>query len=108
MYIKNTKTGEVYTRAGNYHAYCEGANENRKIIKEKIYYPYTFPSKVAAYVLPDDFQTNERVILEDLIEDIIGACHAWGNYRLESAEAIWNGERFIVDYDSYDVEVTMG
>jgi hypothetical protein len=77
-------------------------------VVHKTYYPYSFPSKVAAYLLPDDLKVGERVILEDLIEDIVGASHAFGTYRLDSAEAVWNGERFIVDQQSYEVNVTFG
>ena len=71
-------------------------------------YPYTFPSKVAAYLLPNDLEVGERVILEDLIEDIVGASHSEGTYRLDSTEAIWNGEKFEVDCRSYDVKITIG
>ncbi len=107
LHIKDKKTGEIIVKPYNYHAIPRDY-DRYEIVEKRTYYPYTFPSKVAAYVLPDDLEVDERVILEDLIEDIVGASHAWGTYRLDSAEAIWNGEKFVVDCKSYDVHITMG
>jgi len=104
IYIKDLTTGEVYTTIDDW----ESSKKNKKEIKRKTYYPYKFPSKVAAYLLPDDLQVGERVILEDLIEDIVGESHAWGTYRLDSAEAIWNGKKFVVDCNSYEVSISIG
>ncbi len=108
VYIENTDTGEVRIMPYSYTAIIYGTHENTKIIKEVTHYPYKFPSEVAAYVLPDDLKKGERVVLEDLIEDIIGAINSSGTYRLKDAEAVWDGEEFIVDHDSYDVDVTRG
>ncbi len=72
------------------------------------YYPYQFPSPFAAYLIPSDLKVGERVILDDLIEDIVGASHSEGTYRIDSAEAIWNGEKFEVDCRSYDMDITFG
>ncbi len=69
-------------------------------------YPYKFASGIAAYLLPSDLKKGERVILDDLIEDIVGDRLEHSSYRLESAEAIWDGEKFIIDHDSYEVTVT--
>ncbi len=59
-------------------------------------------------LLPDDLEVGERVILEDLIEDIVGASHSEGTCRLDSTEAVWNGEKFEVDCRSYDMDITFG
>ena len=106
LHIKDKQTGEIKTRPYSYHALPR--DDRYKVVKKVTYYPYDFPSKEAAYLLPDDLKIGGRVLLEDLIEDIVGASHAWGTYRLDSAEAIWNGEKFEVDCRSYDVEITMG
>ena len=43
---------------------------------------------------------GERVWVKDLIEDFIGATWNQGNvYRLEAAEAVWNGEELEIQYD---------
>ena len=106
LWFKNKKTGEIRKESYSYHAlqYDYEGHEVKKVT----YYPYSFPSKIAAYLLPNDLQVGERVILDDLIEDIVGASHASGNYRLKSAEAIWNGERFVIDHNSYSVDVSIG
>ena len=60
-------------------------------------------------MLPDNLQVGDNVILKDLIEDIVvGASHAWGTYRLGSAEAIWNSKKFEIDHNSYTVDMPMG
>lgn len=105
--IRNTETGKVKSLPYNYYAVVRGTRENSEIVMKVSYYPYQFPP-FAAYLLPDDLKQGERVILDDMIEDIIGASHSEGRYRLDSAEAIWDGEKFIIDMDSFDVEVTMG
>jgi len=105
LHIKNKKTGNITIEAYSFHsiAYDDGY----KPVKKVTYYPYKFPT-TAAYLLPDDLEAGDRVILDDLIEDIVGASHPWGRYRLDSAEATWNGERFIVDDKSYDTHITFG
>ena len=106
LHIKDKKTGEVTIEPYSFHALPDD-DSKYEIVKEATYYPYKFPP-TAAYLLPDDIEVGERVILEDLIEDIVGASHSCGTYRLDSAEAIWNGESFIVDCNSYDVDITFG
>jgi len=108
VFIRNKDTGEVTTQPYNYYAVVSGTQDNTEILKIETCYPYKFPSNTAAYLLPKDLEIGERVILEDLIEDIVGADHSEGTYRLKSAEAIWNGERFAIDHDSYSVSVTIG
>ncbi len=107
IHIKDKKTGKITVQPYSFHA-LPTDYDRYEVVKKRTYYPYDFPSKDAAYVLPEDLSVGERVILEDLIEDIVGASHSWGTYRLDSAEAIWNGEEFVVDCESYDVDITFG
>ena len=63
------------------------------------YYPYHFESPFAAYLVPPDLGINEVVILEDLIEDMIGAKWNQGDtYRLKSCEAVWDGKAFVLQH----------
>lgn len=107
LHIKDKQTGEIIIKPYNYHALPHDY-DRYEIVEKRTFYPYKFPSKEAAYLLTDDLKVGERVILEDLIEDIVGESHAWGTYKLDSAEAVWNGEKFEVDCKSYDVRITMG
>lgn len=58
------------------------------------------PSDFAAYLLPEDLVVGERVFLESLIEEVvISYPHlAARRSRLGQCEAIWNGNRFELDY----------
>ena len=96
LVLMNTKTGEVSIAKHNYHGVIRATSENMKKIMGTSYYPYQF-SPYAAYMLPHDLAKGEKVILDDLIEDIICKEHAWGTYRLDSAEATWDEEKFIID-----------
>jgi len=70
------------------------------IIDWTFYYPHKFESPIAAYLVPEDIEVGERVMLEDLIEDYIGSRWNQGDtFRLKSCEAIWNGEAFEIQYD---------
>lgn len=58
------------------------------------------PSPVAAYLLPDDIQIEERVYLEDLIEDRVS--HGWNQgdrFRAKSCFAIWRGDHLELELD---------
>ena len=64
------------------------------------YYPHNFPNPFAAYLIPKDIIIDERVFVEDLIEDFIGASWNQGsNYRLPSCEAIWDGKDLVIQYE---------
>jgi hypothetical protein len=64
------------------------------------YYPYHFDNPFAAYLIPSGLLVGEVVMLEDLIEDLVG--NEWNQgdtYRLASCEAAWDGKEFILRYD---------
>lgn len=91
--IQNEITGEIRV-TGDYR--YSRTEENEKLaIEFTYYYPYHFENPFAAYLLPKDLAIGERVFLEDLIEDIVGKRWSQGSaYRLQSAEATWNGTDF--------------
>ena len=64
------------------------------IVDWSYYYPYKFESPIAAYLVPEDIEVGERVMLEDLIEDYPTSGGQGNVYRLNSCEAIWTGEEF--------------
>jgi hypothetical protein len=97
---QNRKTGEVIT-IGDYRSdfYSDSA-DYEIVIDWTDYYPHNFTSPFAAYLIPKDIKKGERVLLEDLIEDYVGASWNQGDtYRLESCEAIWNGKDLEIQYD---------
>jgi hypothetical protein len=73
------------------------------------YYPYHFESPFAAYLVPQDIKVGEKVMLEDLIEDVVS--HSWNQgdtYRLESCKATWDGKEFILQRDPVRVATFIG
>lgn len=98
--FQNKKTGEIQV-VGDYRG--EGLfrdGDYAKVIDWTFYYPYSFTSPFAAYLIPQDIQVGERVFLEDLIEDYVGSTWNQGDkYRLESCDAIWNGSDLEIQYD---------
>lgn len=99
---QNKKTGEIKV-FGDFRAGLDSyENSDFEIVIDwTLYYPHNFLSPFAAYLIPKDIKIGERVIIEDLIEDYIGASWNQGDtYRLGSCEAIWNGTDFEIQYDS--------
>ena len=99
--IQNKKTGEVEI-VGDYRSgfYSHDNNDFETVIDWTFYYPYSFKSPFAAYLIPKDIKIGEIVFIEDLIEDYIGASWNQGDtYRLESCEGIWNGTDLEIQYD---------
>lgn len=61
------------------------------------YYPYQFENPFAAYLVPPDIEVGEKVVLEDLIEDVVS--HSWNQgdvFRLKSCAAVWGGQDFVI------------
>jgi len=96
--LQNIKTGEIL--APNDFRCGSGGKGYTKVIDFTPYYPYSFPSPYAAYLIPKDITVGEHVFLEDLIEDLVASTSNQGDkYRLCCCEAIWNGETFDIQYD---------
>jgi len=99
--VQNKTTG-IIEIIGDYRmGFSSDENgEFETVIKWTHYYPYNFKSPFAAYLIPKDIKVGERVYIEDLIEDYIGASWNQGDtYRLESCEAIWSGTDLEIQYD---------
>lgn len=99
--VQNKKTGEIEI-IGDFRGrfLSDKSEEFVTVIDWTYYYPHNFNSPFAAYLIPDDIVVGERVFIEDLIEDYIGASWNQGDtYRLESCEAIWNGKDLEIQYD---------
>ena len=96
---QNKKTGEIVT-IGDFRDSIDSENDFEIVIDWTYYYPYSFKSPFAAYLIPEDIKIGERVFIEDLIEDYIGASWNQGStYRLEGCEAIWNGTDLEIQYN---------
>jgi len=99
--LQNKITGEIEVTSDvrTYYELLENPDWETAINWTE-YYPYNFASPFAAYLIPRDLQIGERVFIEDLIEDFVGATLDQSNHRrLESCEAIWNGQNFEIQYN---------
>jgi hypothetical protein len=99
--VQNKKTGEIEIVVDYREGRPSGENsEFETVIDWTFYYPHNFTSPFAAYLIPKDIKIGERVLIEDLIEDYIGASWTQGDtYRLTSCEALWNGSDLEIQYD---------
>ncbi len=96
--MQDSVTGEIEV-SGDYR-WSGGSPNSTVVIPFTYYYPHSFPSPFAAYLLPKDLKIGERVLLEDLIEDVVGGSWNQGDtYRLESCVAVWNGKEFELEFD---------
>ncbi|MCH6199021.1 hypothetical protein MMU07_05510 [Aquiflexum sp. LQ15W] len=99
--VQYKETGEIEV-LGDYRGdmVMEDTREFDTVIDWTWYYPYSFKSPFAAYLIPKDIQVGERVFIKDLIEDYVGSTWNQGDtFRLESAEAIWNGSDLEIQFD---------
>ncbi len=84
--LQNKKTGEIEV-IGDYRAslYSDKNKDFEIVIDWTFYYPHSFKSPFAAYLIPQDIKIGERVFVQDLIEDYVGVSWVQGDtYRLES------------------------
>jgi hypothetical protein len=94
--LQNKTTGKIEVSGDYRFAHKEGYE---MVIDFTWYYPHKFESPFAAYLIPKDIMIGEKVFIEDLIEDLVGMCWNQGNvFRLDSANAIWNGKDFDIEY----------
>lgn len=99
--IQNQQTGEIKV-IGDMRCREWDLRENNDfkiVIDWTNYYPYEFKSPFAAYLIPPDIKIGERVFIEDLIEDFVGAFWNQGDtWRLSGCEAIWTGSKLKIQY----------
>ena len=98
---QHVKTGEVTTRQYSKSNPFINFDVDYKVVIPSIkYYPYPFESPFAAYLIPTDLQRDERVFIEDIIEDY--PQESWDKtsfFRPFNCEAIWDGNDFIMLFD---------
>ena len=71
--VQNKRTGEIQIIADyRSEGFDNDNDEFETVIDWAFYYPHSFKSPFAAYLIPQDIVVGERVFLEDLIEDYVG------------------------------------
>ena len=71
--------------------------------------PSKFFSPFAAYIVPKDLKSGERVLINDLITNHVSGRWNQGDvYRLSKSEAIWTDRYFDIDVSSYTIGEFIG
>jgi hypothetical protein len=71
--------------------------------------PSKFFSPFAAYIIPKDLESGERVLINDVITNHVSGSWNQGDvYRLSKSEATWNGRGFVIDVSSYTIGEFIG
>jgi hypothetical protein len=71
-----------------------------------------FPVSISAFSTDCSMlcTSNTRVLLEDVIEDLVGMAWSQGDtYRVDRCSALWTGEDIVIDHDAgRDVRMMIG
>ena len=71
--------------------------------------PSKFFSPFAAYIVPKDLKSGERVLINDVITNHVSGRWNQGDvFRLSKSEAIWTGRYFNIDFISYGIGEFVG
>ena len=93
--ITDPETGKIST-SGDYRSISRAGLSNFTIYpkgKLKTNLPF------ATYLLPTDLKVGEIVLIEEVIEELVGCYWNQGDVlRLETCLAIWDGKNFEYDY----------
>ena len=99
--LQHRKTGEIIT-IGDFRA--DGGSEWRTLVNWSHNNPSKFFSPFAAYIVPKDLKSGERVLINDVITNHVSGRWNQGDvYRLSKSEATWTGEDFYIDVSSYAI-----
>ena len=104
--LQHRKTGEIIT-IGDFRA--DGGSEWKTLVNWTSKNPSKFFSPYAAYIIPKDLKSGERVLINDIITNHVSGRWNQGDvYRLSKSEATWNGKRFVIDVSSYAIGEFIG
>ena len=99
--LQHRKTGEIIT-IGDFRA--DGGSEWKTLVDWTSRNPSKFFSPYAAYIVPKDLKSGERVLINDVITNHVSGRWNQGDvYRLSKSEAIWTGRYFNIDVRSYAI-----
>ena len=104
--LQHRKTGEIIT-IGDFRA--DGGSEWKTLVNWTSRNPSKFFSPYAAYIVPKDLKSGERVLINDVITNHVSGRWNQGDvYRLSKSEAIWTGRYFNIDVSSYAIGEFIG
>ena len=107
--MKNWTTGHIVTlgdfRDDNYY----NNMGYKTLVNWTSRNPSKFFSPFAAYIVPKDLKSGERVLINDVITNHVSGRWNQGDvFRLSKSEAIWTGRYFNINFISYGIGEFVG
>ena len=104
--LQHRKTGKIIT-IGDFRG--PDGWEWKTLVDWTYRNPSKFFSPFAAYIVPKDLKSGERVLINDVITNHVSGRWNQGDvFRLSKSEAIWNGRYFEIDTNSYAIGEFIG
>ena len=100
--VKDKLTGKIVTLGDFREDHYFRKSRYKTIVDWTSRNPSKFFSPYAAYIVPKDLKSGERVLINDVITNHVSGRWNQGDvYRLSKSEAIWTGRYFDIDVRSY-------
>ena len=107
--VKDKLTGKIVTLGDFREDHYFRKSRYKTIVDWTSRNPSKFFSPYAAYIVPKDLKSGERVLINDVITNHVSGRWNQGDvYRLSKSEAIWTGRYFDIDVRSYAIGEFIG
>ena len=107
--VKDKLTGKIVTLGDFREDHYFRKSRYKTIVDWTSRNPSKFFSPFAAYIVPKDLKSGERVLINDVITNHVSGRWNQGDvYRLSKSEAIWTGRYFDIDVSSYAIGEFIG
>ncbi|MDA9761251.1 hypothetical protein N9C87_07890 [Flavobacteriaceae bacterium] len=107
--VKDKLTGKIVTLGDFREDHYFRKSRYKTIVDWTSRNPSKFFSPYAAYIVPKDLKSGERVLINDVITNHVSGRWNQGDvYRLSKSEAIWTGRYFDIDVSSYAIGEIIG
>lgn len=107
--VKDKLTGKIVTLGDFREDHYFRKSRYKTIVDWTSRNPSKFFSPFAAYIVPKDLKSGERVLINDVITNHVSGRWNQGDvYRLSKSEAIWTGRYFNIDVRSYAIGEFIG
>jgi len=107
--VKDKLTGKIITLGDFREDHYYRKSRYKTLVNWTSRNPSKFFSPFAAYIVPKDLKSGERVLINDIITNHVSGRWNQGDvYRLSKSEATWNGKRFVIDVSSYSIGDIIG
>ena len=107
--VKDKLTGKIITLGDFREDHYFRKSRYKTLVNWTSRNPSKFFSPFAAYIVPKDLKSGERVLINDVITNHVSGRWNQGDvYRLSKSEAIWTGRYFNIDVSSYAIGEFIG